>query len=207
MKHVFWKITDVEKEIYAKSNEVFNGYAALKTDPRKEGLPWLVCLQIDLHRWAQEMFNGQPQFYAALGISEEVGELDLALQNNDEEEIKDSIGDVLVYTTQLCTSNRLDFRTLTNDFVSYFDFEHYKPDLSQIPATVGRVSHLVLKREQRIRGMENKDFYRLNLSSAIMRLCACLKTLASSKDIDIKSTFTEVALKVMKRDWNLSKNW
>lgn len=165
--------------------ESFAGYSATSLPP---DLHPIDALQLLLSAWQAHNFDGTSDVLTTLGIGEEIGEMADAATR---EEIDDAIGDVAIHCCQLATSNRLAFRALVDDGGAFAD---------PIESHLGRLCHLVLKREQRIRsGRSPVEMYRSVLADAIAGLLGSVRAARARRPIS--SYFTKTAADVLRRDW------
>lgn len=81
----------------------------------------LADFQIDQFKWALRNFGKQDSYRPLLGMMEELGELchahlkqEQAIRTNEnhEEQIKDAIGDLLIYLVHYCSIRRLDLEDI-----------------------------------------------------------------------------------------------
>lgn len=142
--------------------ELFERFAAFNGDcneVRKAG-HFVHARQIELARWQHANFATYDDRDVALGVAEECGEFFSAC---NAEQMRDAKGDIAIYLGQLLMANRISIEPL---------LVRIMPPLSPqaLCATArasaaGRLCHVVLKRHQRIRGMEDDDKWRSTLVS------------------------------------------
>ena len=74
-------------------------------------------VQSELKDWVEYNFGGRPTYHPLLGVVEEVGELSHAflkmeqgirVEENHEENIRDAIGDILIYLLDFCNAIGVD---------------------------------------------------------------------------------------------------
>lgn len=94
-------------------------------------------------KWVERNFSNRAKHHPFLGIVEELGELDEAKTS---EEINDAIGDTMIFTADFCTAQDLPFVEL------WKIARMSKIDERSELAVIGRFSHALLKRDQKIRG-------------------------------------------------------
>jgi hypothetical protein len=124
------------------------------------------AMQVRLARWQIAKFGLCDQAQQTLGIIEELGETHSA---DTVEEAIDGLGDVLVFCGQLCITARLALGPIL-DLA-----ERWYRTPANVPGTVmpsadtagGFLAHVVLKRQQRIRGYEDDTFFRCELTRAL----------------------------------------
>lgn len=152
-------------------------------------------MQVQLCRWQVSRFGLQSDERYALGIIEEVGETFEAEEAGD---AIDGLGDVCVYSSQLCTNNRLALGPIL-DLARVFQARgEVQPLLG-----VGKLAHCVLKHAQKIRGQANQEVYRLKLVETIA-LCVAkaLDDCEIMHELKVHSTpevFRIVGVEVMSR--------
>ena len=169
-------------------------WRALDGCPRKAGFPEIRCLQIDLMRWERKNFGLAASYTSALGIVEEVGELEDA--QDDEDEWTDAIGDILIYACNLCSKNGLDFDTILE-----ISLEERPWKMRGMLGKLGLLAHVTLKADQGIRGYDDRDVARRDLGIVLYRVISSVVRYALLCGHDAKEIFVEVSAKVMKRDW------
>ena len=88
---------------------------------RREGIPSyplvrLDALQLDIDEWVKKNFATHPLHHPLLGLVEEVGELSHAvlkreqkirLNENHDAEIRDAVGDILIYLIDFCNAEAI----------------------------------------------------------------------------------------------------
>lgn len=176
-------------EIVEEAHNAFGAYAGMDgelvpPDP-------FSALQVRLARWQNKNFGPQNEERFVLGIVEEIGELEGARTMAEQ---KDAVGDAMVFATQLCTLQRLDFGTILS----------YVPDLSGGPREspvllqcLGQLSHIALKASQKIRGFEDKGKQRTGYVECILLL---LTGLGHPRKM-LAAAYRQVANEVMQRNW------
>lgn len=219
-----WKPTEYDKRLFEMSRAAFDKYAALDGDPREAGLNELQCVQVDLMRWARTNFGLQPITYMALGIAEEAGELAEALEDvakyggdptNDA--IRDACADILVYACNDCTTMRLDFDQLSEGLPGYNELsadyvreyadngdhsdEEFPWTCGDLDKAVGRLAHVTLKTEQKIRGYNDANKSRFGIAQALSRVIACVLHVGEVCEFNIRQAFIATTTEVMQRDW------
>ncbi len=195
------KATDEELALAVTARDAFDTYGGIDGDPREEGLTELRCLQVDLIRWEVHNFSTQPPWTTTLGIFEELGELVEAIGEAQDEEVIDAIGDFMVYSVNLCTKMRLDFYNIMAHADNLLGSRTGMDTLIEIWKNVGKLSHVILKSEQKIRGYEDKAVTRRDACIVIARLVSAVTELAFTNDISTEATLLGVAKEVMQRDW------
>jgi hypothetical protein len=180
--------------LYTTARANFESWAALDA-PHLPADP-VDAMQVQLARWQAANFGPQSDERFALGVLEECGELDAAIEAAD---AIDALGDVLVYAGQLATSNRLALGPLLVPVGK----------AGRLLATAGNLSHVVLKRAQRIRGGAGSiDQYRADLASAIARVAdAALEVadrICADGFLSPAEVYLQVGEQVLARDWTVN---
>ncbi len=181
--------------IYTTARATFEAWAALDA-PHLPADP-VDAMQVRLLRWEQaQPFWRASTLPVALGCGEECGELADAERHA---EMVDAVGDVAIYACQVATRHRLAFGAIL-DAASDSDVGHLDDEWRELMSALGRVHHLILKREQRIRiGAESDEVFGGALANAIARLIGAV---TDAHGIDARDAFLEVAERVLARNWN-----
>lgn len=179
---------------YTTARARFAAWAALDA-PHLPADP-VDAMQVRLLRWEQaQPFWRVSSLPVALGCGEEAGELADA---ECYDEIVDAVGDVAIYACQVATRHRLAFGAIL-DAASDSDVMHLHDEWRELLSALGRVQHLILKREQRIRiGAESDEVFGEALADALARLIAAI---TNAHGIDARDAFLEVAERVLARNW------
>jgi NTP pyrophosphatase (non-canonical NTP hydrolase) len=161
-------------------------------------------LQDEQAPWVLHNFGKRPPWQPLLGIAEELGELQIALENGfDElgvrrEEIKDSIADTIIFMADFCTSQAFDLETIfRSSLKSGLPSTHHA---TKMLISYGRLAHSFLKKEQGIRGLavEHDRDAALRMTEIIVGLRAICKVYALG---DLHTMTREVWEWVRQRDW------
>lgn len=129
-----------------------------------------------------------------LGIGEEVGELDAAIEENNEAEIRDALGDIMIYLMDFCNREQvLIYECIPRDTIMV------KP--TTFSRALGRLNHVMLKRHQGIRGYDDDNFFFEERNKAIFSLYNKVVAVSYDFGIDPYSNIEAVAEKVLGRDW------
>lgn len=151
--------------------------------------------------------------HLALGIAEEVGELaEATIGVKKQELLRDAIGDVAIYATQLCTYEGLKLSTMIGDAEYQLTMMTPIPHKSRdnvyslffiLSSHAGKVCHCVLKRDQGIR----KDWMAnaIELRCAIATIFAMLMVICEQLGYDFAEVYAETAKTVLARDWTKNK--
>jgi NTP pyrophosphatase (non-canonical NTP hydrolase) len=155
------------------------------------------ALQLRLYRWEVTSFGYQDETKPTLGISEELGELAEAKTND---EILDAIADVGIYALQLATKLRLDAGVLIWEALE--NPADYRLDLPLPQAACainGRISHVILKSSQGIRGMGSAAAVREAIAPELARLFRLLLDSLPPGGYLLMQVIFDTAEQVMKR--------
>jgi hypothetical protein len=177
-------------------------------------------MQVRLYRWQQANFGTSPQTNSQLGVGEELGELiegmfsshdvdtghdpflDNPMINYDPDSVKDALGDVWIYATQVCTNCRLDFGVLWDSIWSASQANSAIGPLLGMAVSVGRLNHAALKSSQRIRGYDDQEKLRRAVAENVARLCHFGRKVAQAVSIDADAAYFDTAESVvLKRNW------
>lgn len=109
--------------------------------------------------WVAKNFSNRAKHHPFLGIVEELGELD---ESKTQEEIDDAIGDTMIFTADFCTAQDLSFDEL-------WAVARTTPieEWSEL-AVLGRFSHALLKRDQKIRG--SAEAHTKNIAAGVVNV-------------------------------------
>lgn len=181
--------------LYTTARATFESWAALDA-PHLPADP-IDAMQVRLLRWEQaQPFWRVSSLPVALGCGEEAGELADAVRHH---EIVDAVGDVAIYACQVATRHRLAFDEIL-DAASDSDLNHMHDEWRELLSALGRVQHLILKREQGIRiGAESDEVFGEALANAIARLIGAV---TNAHGIDARDAFLATAEQVLARNWN-----
>jgi NTP pyrophosphatase (non-canonical NTP hydrolase) len=118
-----------------------------------ESCDLLSAMQAEQAVWARENFGDQPRHIAMLGIVEEIGEFVLAgaaaVDPASNPEVRDALGDITIYLSQLCTQEGINLGEAFRGALLLADSGGHPPKLI---VTAGKMAHAFIKREQGIRG-------------------------------------------------------
>ncbi len=190
------------------ASDAFEDYAAMPGPHTPEDER--SALQVRINRWEVKNFGYQPPERMVLGMSEELGELAEAHDEQDDDGLLDAVGDICVYAMNLAPHLRADAWTLWGspididdphmairggDAVDFFPYVY-----TRLGIEIGKASHAILKATQRIRGDEDK--HRTEALTALARIGVWLDFLCKEYlDTELWPTVSAVAEKVMKRSW------
>lgn len=184
-------------EAFERARASFETWAANDvTDPPPDHP--IDAVQIALMRWQRNRFGMQTETHdlrMAHGVIEEMGETFLADENA--EDALDGLGDVLVYASQLVTSNRLAIAPileLARDFAA-------RPSIPPIVAAA-MLSQVTLKASQKIRGLDDVHRYRVRLVGCLAQCIAIALTdveILHNLKVDAGGVLLVVANEVIQR--------
>lgn len=144
-------------------------------------------LQVRLVRWQVANFGTVTAAEMALGVIEELGELDAARETSNEPEIDDAAGDAMIFACQYATLHRLGFGALAS-----FDTLIGNGSESQ---AAGHIAHVTLKASQRVRGMDDPEVARFGAFLALSAVVDALGVCSPWRQL------ARTAETVMRRDW------
>lgn len=184
-------------EATAHARTVFNEWAAM--DAPELPPDDVDAMQVTLARWQSDRFAGAPtsDVHMALGVIEELGEA--FDEDASPEDSVDALGDVMVYSAQLCTANRLAVRPVIDLAVLYLKANHCH---AQPVCLAGMLAHVALKHDQKIRGLGPAHVYHPRLVDALALMIAkaledC--TIGHELTIDPKGVFMVIGREVTQR--------
>lgn len=134
-----------------------------------------------------------------MGLSEEYGELLLAIAEKNSVDIEDAISDIGIYACDM-TSRELGFGNGRHEKIEGKSFED---PIAGIGHAIGQINHCFLKRHQGIRGFSDRTVFREKATAALQSLWYYLDLAAhkhAGKSIEelVEETFTDI---VADRDW------
>lgn len=190
---------------HALSREAFEVWAGINSGELPDEP--IDAMQVRLARWQIDRFGGTGgDVLMALGIVEELGETADAADeghtdvNGGAEQAVDGLGDTMVYASQLCTSNRLAIRPIL-DLAKLYT-KHESATAKVIMAAAGKLSHVVLKHEQKIRGLGDPVTYRVRLVDALA-LCIAKAIdeceMGHNLTVSAPGVFTTVGTEILER--------
>lgn len=144
-------------------------------------------LVINHNAWLIKNFDDLDPRNFVLGIVEEWGEY---LNSLDEEDIKDSLCDLLFYVMSLCKSLSIDYPD---------NFEIGEGEVDTVEIILGKISHSLLKMNQGIRGSSEKHLE--DLKSNIYSLVYTIVTIYFKSYSAYLTSMLEVWEVVGKRSW------
>lgn len=162
--------------VYTASRAAFDAsLSGLITDP------W-GALQDRLYRWQVNTYGVPQPALLCLGVVEEAGELADSFEHADE---ADAIADVTIFAIQLATCYRLDAGALID--------AAFPTDEVDWCGTLGKLSHAVLKSEQGIRGLGDKEAARKAVARQLLDIFSlCLDWAAGSGTMDYREEYAHL---------------
>lgn len=153
----------------------------------------LRTLQEEQAPWSKKNFGDRPSWQPLLGLVEEVGELDEALEAKDEAEIRDAIADITIYMADFCTALGFDLEAL-----------HARSLQSiMLPVKnlriVAKLAHAYLKQAQGIRGTAFE--HNTAMQEQLVTLLWNLNVLCGMLGDPLQKITFKVWQKVKARDW------
>lgn len=152
-------------------------------------------LQPEQAEWSMRNFGPKDKHQPLLGIIEELGELEEAMEELDRAKALDAAGDIVVYTADFCTQWGWDLNELYRLSQKPRAVEVMPLRLSYVQ---GRLAHHQLKWEQKIRNAEGHEGNLRSLVFGVLedaeRVCQYLGTNLVDIALDTWST-------VKKRNW------
>jgi len=213
------------------SNSIWETFADIDGDnvPNND----IDALQVKLCRWQRRNFGDvspvdKVDLHMSLGVIEELGETLSTPEIFGDKGMLDGIGDVCVYSGQLLNGNRLAIRPVM-DFADVLaaDWDNApnpeeKPDGREGgPAgMLGRLAHVVLKHDQKIRGFDKREVWQPSLVYALACIMgwAKLDTYHTACEVVgdgatmpkweqlLQRTYIDVGTKVvLKRNWTVDR--
>lgn len=157
------------------------------------------AMQVQLARWQQDRFGHVPHsdVHMALGVIEELGEA--FDEDATPQDAIDALGDVMIYSAQLCTANRLAIGPVIDLACLYVTANHCH---GQAICIAGMLAHVALKHDQQIRGLGPVEVYRPRLVDALaMMIAKALEdcTLGHELNVDARGVFLVIGREVTQR--------
>ena len=155
-------------------------------------------LQQESKDWVVKNFGSRPKHQPLLGLTEEVGELMMAVELA---EVKDAVADIAIFLLDFCNVNEFNL-----DQIIYMN---KKEDLAWldngallagIVVSIGKLAHHYLKREQGIRG--DFKFHTEQLEIRTSQLIGFLREFSKQAGFNFENTLESVWKTVSKRQWN-----
>jgi hypothetical protein len=153
-------------------------------------------LQSETKLWAEHNFGNVNKTYAyhpLLGMIEEMGELEIALDAESSLEIQDAIGDVIIYMADYCNRMQFNLEVISNIPLNRF------PIASEILPIIGRICHGQLKLEQNIRGSAAAHI--VDIHECLCYIIHWLNCICLSSDWNFLNIVRDVWESVHQRDW------
>lgn len=155
-------------------------------------------LQKEQIEWQTANFGEPRAYWCVLGIVEELGELSIAEEDKD---VLDAIGDVMIYAAGYCSARGWSLSEITSDYRDENGFDSFEQAL-------GQLARAQLKAEQNIRGSaeEHAEKAKLALGAIFYGLEVTLQELGINEvteaDDPLMAAMAAVWTGVVsKRDW------
>lgn len=164
----------------------------------------LKVLQEEHKPWADSNFGERPSWQPLLGMVEELGELEEAINysevTNSSDAIADAIGDTMVFMADFSTGMGFDLGEIVKDFLTNCEFIQGRT----YTMAVGMLAHSFLKMSQGIRG--TREEHETAMKSCLGQLYCCLSDVASYRcNKHIMFIVEETWNVVKQRNWNKNK--
>lgn len=147
----------------------------------------------DVYDWAKEVFPEATTDEPLVGIAEELGEYQEQILSDDPDkaELIDALADAGIYTFHLCGLTGIE--ELPKPEAGGSSIRHLVRDY-------GRVCHVLLKRKQKIRGMQKDETYKEALGKAVNGFWATLYWFAQTNmavelPVEMDRVFKEIVSK------------
>ena len=157
-------------------------------------------LTSEVGKWSVEQFGKDELPLERLsGASEEVGELSEAFWRGNEAEIKDSIGDIIIYLADYVYREGLDVEGHIKEFE--VDDTLAPPESStQVVIELGNLHRAQLKGRQDIRQDENRTGKEAK-ERFVKSLLGCLNQVCKRAGYDFNEVVRDTADEVLDREW------
>lgn len=193
---------------YEASRSQFTSFAGLGGED-VPGDSVVDAMQVRLMRWQRRNFGVPSDEQVALGVIEELGEIADA---RTDAEVRDGVGDVIVYAGQLLLANRLAISSVLELAAA---ISHRGESMEPLGAA-GRFAHCVLKQAQRIRehALGDAEAYRLRLMATTTDvIVAASEWLFTETEVGsslarleiINAVYLETGEIVLRRDWTKNR--
>lgn len=141
--------------------------------------------------WSIENFGMGPRHWPLLGVIEELGEMQEAVERGDDDSVKDAIGDIFIYSADLCNKFGWRLSLAVGTVVA-----EEPRELKHMVVPVGKLAHAQLKYEQGIRGATDEGVWR-----AFLTILRYPVHSAARRNLVLIDVVEEVWAGVSKRDW------
>ncbi len=153
------------------------------------------AMQVRLMRWQVDLFGLQADATIALGVIEECGE---TFEAETADAALDGLGDTIVWSGQIAINNRMAIAPIIALAGVIVTRGPALPVLA-----VSRLAQCVVKRTQRVRGMDDDNAYRLRLASELAECIAySWETVAichTDQPVDAAAVYRIVGAEVLTR--------
>lgn len=158
----------------------------------------LTQLQEEMKPWVQHNFGDRPASQPLRGIIEELGELQEALHEADNEKVMDAVADCIIFMADYCNCRGYSMERIelcrVNEWVT-----PYHGSAGLVLVILGMLAHHDLKKEQGIRVNEDHDaLIQQQLGRILDYLCTILALRGIS---EYMSVVEKTWNKVKQRDW------
>lgn len=154
-------------------------------------------LQAEIVPWVAHNFPGQPAWHALLGIVEELGELDEASAAQDEDALRDAIGDAAIFLANYCSTMGISAGDVFE--ASVLVPEDLEENVTYGLRSVARLCKSHLKLVQGIRG--SAEEHRAAIKSWLAAVLNELSWTAELSGLDLVGVVRETWSRVVLRDW------
>jgi hypothetical protein len=152
-------------------------------------------LQEEQRVWVAHNFPGRKSHQPLLGIFEEFGELEVALNDANAEEIADALADITIFSSDFASAMGWDFEAV----MAEVDAAPCSLLPSKLIRTFGQLSHALLKMEQGIRKSEDHNG---NARRMLVELLQHVRMASDYNQFPSLLDLVEVTWsRVRKRDW------
>jgi NTP pyrophosphatase (non-canonical NTP hydrolase) len=167
-------------------------------ETRRREVMDLTQLQEEMKPWVLANFGERPASQPLRGIFEEIGELQEACEEDDDEKVEDAVADCIIFMADYCNSRGYSMERIELTRTGKWVYPRYG-SASQMLKVLGKLAHHDLKKEQGIRVTEDHDaIIQQYLGHILDFLCAVLDARGVSEYIGIvEKTWN----KVKQRDW------
>lgn len=150
-------------------------------------------IQKALNEHDRKLFPGNNVILMTLGVIEEIGELLEAFSNDDEEEMKDSLADIMVFAIQVASFEEIDW--WENALGKPFDITN-EQILVDFGIAAGRLCHHILKKAQ---GLGKTEDHHEQIKKALCSLDICVRRF-SDKYFDYKFDYKQNLINIVEND-------
>lgn len=153
---------------------------------------FLERLQKEQAEWSRRNFGNNPRIFPILGLIEELYEFNDAFHRRDEEDLKDAIGDIVIYMSDACTRYGWNLSLLYRSRENAANVRH---SVSQIQ---GKLAHHALKLEQ---GIRKKVDHEKELTQLMRYILFDVSAICTTLGEGFQNVVSKTWDRVSKRDW------